>query len=313
MNESDNTYAQRCPLCDERSSLTISKHFSVRDIIKIYKIAFRVDTSSEFGNAKEVGLYLCGRCGLRFFYPRIVGSSGFYKALSKQNWYYPVQKDEYSYAAKWINPKDKVLDVGCGAAHFSKLLTTGSYHGLELSDVALDPALASKVFREPIESYAEKHGDEYDVVCAFQVLEHVDQVYDFAEACIKCLRKGGLLIISVPSSDSFLSLEKNSVLNMPPHHVNHFTENSLSYLSHLFPITVQEIYHEKLQEEHLVNYFVTTLNVAVLGTEKLLYPSRLFFLWNKMLRFVGHMLAIRVKDSRLLPMGHTVTYVFRKM
>jgi 2-polyprenyl-3-methyl-5-hydroxy-6-metoxy-1,4-benzoquinol methylase len=77
--------------------------------------------------------------------------------------------------------------------------------GLEFSRKAKEIAFSNGIIieNESIQSHSVAHPAKYDVVCAFQVLEHVSEIRSFIESSIKALKPGGLLIYSIPSADSF--------------------------------------------------------------------------------------------------------------
>ena len=64
----------------------------------------------------------------------------------------------------------------------------------------------------------------------------------FIETSLKLLRKGGKLILSVPNHDSFMGLDDENFLDMPPHHMGLWNEKSLVAIQKFFPIVVSKIY-----------------------------------------------------------------------
>jgi SAM-dependent methyltransferase len=94
----------------------------------------------------------------------------------------------------------------------------------------------------------------YDAVCAFQVLEHVVDPGTFIENCLRRLRKGGLLLISVPDSNGFLRHAKQDILNAPPHHLSLWHRQVLRHMSGRFPLRIRRLVHEPLAPYHLKWY-----------------------------------------------------------
>src|SRR5262249_15961186 len=62
-----------------------------------------------------------------------------------------------------------------------------------------------------------------------QVLEHVTDPIEFLRAMARCTRSGGLVIISVPAEDGALGASVNYTLNLPPHHLTHWTDSALTF------------------------------------------------------------------------------------
>ena len=234
---------------------TISSEF----ISSVYKGGFEIDTNSFFEGIESVDLYECNETGYKFFYPyNVTGDGKFYEDLQKFEWYYMPWKWEHQQTASLLKPGMKVLEVGCAEGAFlSKIKIDFNVDcvGLELNESACESAKLKglDVNLETIQAFSENHIEEFDVVCSFQVLEHISDVYSFIEAMTKTLKKGGKLIIGVPNDDSFYG-KLESVLNMPPHHMGLWNEKSLSSLTNIFNLKDPDFYFEPLQDYHKEYY-----------------------------------------------------------
>lgn len=128
------------------------------------------------------------------------GDEAFYDQLNKLDWYYQAEKGEYHYARDYISKNTeskspKILEVGCGRAAFASFLAKTLRHdyvGLEFSSSAKRMAANSNIEIQnlSIEEYAkcEEAKEGFDVVCSFQVLEHVANPHSFLHAKIQCLK-----------------------------------------------------------------------------------------------------------------------------
>jgi 2-polyprenyl-3-methyl-5-hydroxy-6-metoxy-1,4-benzoquinol methylase len=175
-------------------------------------------------------MYLsCANCELRFFWPPATGDENFYEHLQEIRWYYSPDKQEFQIAARYIDATDHVLEIGAGRGLFLQHIKSGSYTGLEFSSKAVEAAAASGIalLQESIQQHARDNPQRYDVVCTFQVLEHVAEPRSFIDAAVRVLKPGGHLIVSVPGEDSFERFAYWDVLNMPPHHVTRWTDQCL--------------------------------------------------------------------------------------
>lgn len=222
------------------------------------------------------------------------------------------EKYEYEFAKQFILPEFKVLEVGCGKGAFAKYLNTKNYVGLDFSENARKMAAKNGIVVEntSILEYAKNHPEEFDVVVSFQVLEHVSDPKSFLESKIKACRKGGRIIVAVPSENSFLKYAVNSILNMPPHHVTRWSDETFHFIAKKYHLEIEIIHHEKVQEVHKA-WYLSTLFGTFLGYNKLIDISLKNKIITKVLNFIAKKLTFRLKDE-FLPFGHTVICIFRK-
>jgi SAM-dependent methyltransferase len=127
-----------------------------------------------------------------------------------------------------------------------------SYQGLELSTKAVELAKANgvNVANENITDHANNHENYYDIVCLFQVLEHLTEIDTVMKAIYKTLKKGGVFVIAVPDNDGFISHTPNYTFNFPPHHTIWWSESTLRHLASMYSFDVIEVQRELLQEVH---------------------------------------------------------------
>lgn len=306
-----------CPLCDSGSVASIES-VKVSELAELYSQMLGRSVIEEFSGHKELGFFLCRGCDLRFFHPAVTGSEGFYESLQRFDWYYLEDKDEYEFARRYVPENSRVLEIGCGKGAFAKKIDTGNYTGLEFSSKAreMGESAGIRILNETVQAHAVKNAGRYDVVCSFQVLEHIAGVNGFLRSSIECLAPGGRYIISVPSADSFISLSANSILNLPPHHVTHWSDKSLRSIASIFGLELTELCHEGLADIHSRWYSLTmaqqTLNAVFRKKIKLIDPS----FSNKVLTTLADILIDLRIIGKLkkgpLPRGHSVTAVYRK-
>ena len=283
------------------------------EIIEAYKVNFDQDVTRIFEGISEIGVYKCPITQLEFYYPfGLDGDSRFYEELSKSDWYYQQERWEHIQVMKYITKGCKVLEIGSGRGAFaSKLAAIGGmgYCGLELNMEAVNQAKASllNVVCEDLKSHLKEHVSFYDVVCSFQVFEHVSSIRQLFEDSISALKPNGLLIIAVPNNDaSFLkhNVLYSKYLNMPPHHVNLFTSSSLQNIGKFFKLELVSISNEPIQDMNVDTYLYNMVNKFFLN---MTFLTRVF--WKLKLHVP---LRAIVKVRRQSIKGHTVMAVFRK-
>lgn len=240
-----------CPLCSD-SRVRRLQSIACSDIIDIYGESLSGVIRAELLGVDHLDFMQCSACDLRFFWPLVPGSGRLYDVLQSSELYYQSDKPEFGFARTKISDKDDVLEVGCGAGAFGASINSRTYTGLELTPSAAARArmLGLRVLEDKIETHSLQYPARYDIVCAFQVLEHISEVHSFISSCLVTLRPGGRLIFSIPSADSFAGDLPNHALDLPPHHMTRWSDRCLSALTSIFPVSIEEIWNEPLRPVH---------------------------------------------------------------
>ncbi len=136
---------------------------------------------------------------------------------------------------KFINP-GKILDIGCGRGLFLDVMRRGGWSviGTELNDETASYAIKTyniTIFSSDIIQQKLPTGS-LDAININQVLEHLKNPGKVIEESGRLLRRGGVLIISVPDlrSPQFTIGKENWFLLDLPFHLFHFTEEGLCKL-----------------------------------------------------------------------------------
>lgn len=244
-----------CILC-ESTQVEEVEILDTQLLSNLYAQRAKVDVSRFFTQA-HISLCKCKNCHLLYYQPIILGDGKFYEDLQSYEGYYLKEKSDYIEAKKYISNTDDVLEVGCGAGFFTDFIQPKSYTGLEFNDKAIQLAQSKglNVQKQALAAHAAENPEKYDVVCFFQVLEHVENPREFLQDALKCLKKGGKLILAVPAEDSFIAHQINFYLNMPPHHATRWKDATLSKMAELFGMKQVGIVHEPLLPIHYEFYF----------------------------------------------------------
>jgi len=305
----------KCILC-ESSNVIATRKVDVEQLKVVYSIA-NIDISPDVKGLTEIVLFNCSDCQCGFFSPTNHGTQEFYEQLQGMPWYYPEDKSEFELASKYIKNNDSVLEIGCGAGNFARYVNQEKYVGLEYTSMAVKLARSKglNVLSESIEIFSEKNKNIFDIVCFYQVLEHVAKPGEFLRCAIKCLKPGGLMIVSVPSEDSFLALSVNNILNMPPHHITRWNDQALLNLTNLLDMELVRIQHEILSDLHLQGY-LQAIVLRLLSSKYRVETPLLDLSFSYKLRVKMGQILIKLflpvfQSKFLRPYGHSVTAIYR--
>lgn len=228
--------------------------FKTRDIIGQYE-SMGIDVRRYFLGLETISLYECLETGFRFYYPpQTIGDGQFYGDLSKTRKGYYSDRWEHNETLKYLSQNDSVLEVGSGFGAFLSKLNKKKIKakGLELNESAVATCLAEglNVEYKLIEDIKVK-GEHFNVVCYFQVLEHIYEVHSFIKNSIDVLDESGRLIFGVPNNNPFLFVsDKNHTLNLPPHHAGLWNKKAIQSLENLFPIKLVKLKFEPLEASY---------------------------------------------------------------
>jgi 2-polyprenyl-3-methyl-5-hydroxy-6-metoxy-1,4-benzoquinol methylase len=251
-------------------------------LTELWRQYWTIDIASELADLARIDLWGCESCYLQFFTPtRTADASELYGQLEKFEWYYMPHKWEHDVALTEIRAGQSLLEVGCGFGDFVALLREQGVQaeGIEVNASAVSVAQGRglPIQQTDLRDFTKLHPRHYDVVCAFQVLEHVPNPKEFIQWSCAALKPGGKLLLGVPNGNSFLKHQFN-LLDMPPHHMTRWSSQVMAYLPNLFPVRLQQIRYEPLAEYHVAGY-VDAHVAAFLGTGQLYRAAAGALIW----------------------------------
>ena len=176
----------------------------------------------------------CPRCVLRFFLPRLIGGPDLYATLQKSAIYYGASKWEFVETLRLLADEPHartLLEFGCGGGAFLEQAAPHfeDVRGVDFNEDAVALCRRKGLVAEVKDLAAINR--MFDVVVAFQVMEHVaepGQVFDGLAALVE---PGGLLVVAVPNEDGPLGELQENFLNLPPHHFTRWSRRTLDYLA----------------------------------------------------------------------------------
>lgn len=137
---------------------------------------------------------------------------------------------------KMMPQKGRLLDIGCAAGFFLNVARERGWlpFGLELSDTAAD--FARTRFELDVVTGSFEHSylpkQCYDVITAWDVIEHVLKPRIFIEKAYSLLKNNGLLVLGTPNVGSLAyKFRKNHWYHFkPPEHIFYYDPKTLKLL-----------------------------------------------------------------------------------
>jgi 2-polyprenyl-3-methyl-5-hydroxy-6-metoxy-1,4-benzoquinol methylase len=126
-----------------------------------------------------------------------------YHLEEKNFWFRIRNKIIGNLISRYLSPRSRILEVGCGTGYVSRYLKKLGYH-VECSDQSSN-ALEFCKRRESGMKYhqynlMEHHfTEEFDGICAFDVIEHIEDDATVLKNLYTALKPGGLLFVTVPA------------------------------------------------------------------------------------------------------------------
>lgn len=163
--------------------------------------------------------------------------------LDQRHWWYLGRRQVLAtLIARLARPPSggRILEVGCGTGHnFAMLGQFGEVDAVEL-DESVRAIAESRLGRQVIsDRLPDLHGvadRTYDLIGAFDVIEHIDDDLAALNAIARKLRPGGKLVITVPAHPWMWS--EHDRIN---HHKRRYSKRSLRQLVDRSPLSLEAI------------------------------------------------------------------------
>jgi len=180
----------------------------------------------------------CRGCGFGHAQPFVGGDPTFY-TLAYRRTHYPADKWEHRVTLEALaagpGGRRSLLEVGAGDGAFLRRLPAAAFppEGLfatEYSEYGRGAIRDRGIRCEPVDvrDLPAAHDGHYDVLCLFQVLEHLDRPEATLDRLAALGRPGASLFVGVPNDRRLDFFERHgALLDMPPNHVSRWTRESL--------------------------------------------------------------------------------------
>jgi len=156
-------------------------------------------------------LYYCKDCSLRFKHPRLSDKDleALYSMVKLDHWNSaPSIRPDWKIAQERIvegESQGDILDIGCfDGGFFTTLPQTYGFYGVEINSLAAKKAQKNgiQLLGTSIDSMIKIDSNKFDVITAFDVVEHIENPIAFLKEVIRMVRPGGLVIISTGNAIS---------------------------------------------------------------------------------------------------------------
>ena len=180
------------------------------------------------------------------------------------------------------SPVKTVLEVGCGTGKFLRLLKESKpqlkFTGIDISHEAVKLAKENGVncLEFSAEEFAEKSKEQYDLILAFELLEHVFDPISLIKVLMKLLGKDGNLYMTMPNYLSYDFLQIGDVYRnfFGPSHLNYYNPFSIKKLLERGGYKSIEIFCDGVLDTDIVGNYHSDKKRILEGFWKYIYENR---------------------------------------
>jgi SAM-dependent methyltransferase len=163
--------------------------------------------------------------------------------LDDRHWWYRARRQIIADLIRreaQLPQKAEILEIGCGTGHNLAMLSGfGHVEGLELDEEARalsEKRLGRKVMSSPLPELAGVPDRHYDLIGAFDVIEHIDDDRAALASIAAKLKAGGTFMMTVPAHQWMWSA--HDVVN---HHKRRYSKRALRELIEGSPLRLKRI------------------------------------------------------------------------
>lgn len=258
-------YSAVCPIClhaDNRLLYKVSSEEAAVHFLTVHELAksclAAIDHKiASLWNSKAAAIVACNNCDFVFAEPFIAGDYEFYNLLphstdeNAEHWKWEFDVTFKKIAQLVLNNKNvKVIEIGASTGGFIKrvadIIPKQNIFCLEHSEIGVERIRHAGIeahswdFRQMMSK--DEFAGKFDIICLFQVLEHLDSLDDTFKTFNFITRPGGHLFIGVPNGRKIKFNELNgALLDMPPNHIGRYNKKSFEYLGSRYGWKIEEI------------------------------------------------------------------------
>ena len=163
--------------------------------------------------------------------------------LDDRHWWYRARREIIADLIRreaQLPKNPQILEIGCGTGHNLAMLSGfGHVDGLELDDEARalsEKRLGREIMRAPLPELADVPDAYYDLIGAFDVIEHIDDDRASLASIAAKLKPGGKFIMTVPAHQWMWTA--HDVAN---HHKRRYSKSGLKALIDGSPMRLEKV------------------------------------------------------------------------
>lgn len=237
-----------CPLCGSTHYITVQK-YSIQSLIDRWINQYAFVPFADCYKDKRLERRICTTCGMNFYNYTIPDTAEFYKKLGTLHNLYAENKWDYDEACKIIQKykPQSLIDIGCGYGYFIEKIKSAvsSTAGSEFNPAAISVCKSKniKLYTTNLQEVQEK----FDMITAFQVLEHVKDTKGFIKNCLSLLNNNGYLLFVTPNPDGELIKYNPGILELPPHHCCDISKNTYEYIAKTYNLDIVDYKEQEIE------------------------------------------------------------------
>lgn len=210
----------------------------------------------------------CNTCEFCFSNPYVGGDKKFYDlAYDRSGYPHWTWEHQLTYAAlrRLASPNFRLLEVGAGDGSFIKrispeILPKNNILCLEFSEYgrrSIQEFGVECLFDDIRNLKQIEFKESFNIICMFQVLEHMDGIDSVFSKLHWLMKDGADLFISVPNPRRIEFHELNrSLLDMPPNHIGRWNKSSFEAIAQRTGFQIESHVIEELKYFSMVKQFL---------------------------------------------------------
>ncbi|MFD2864285.1 class I SAM-dependent methyltransferase [Mucilaginibacter antarcticus] len=257
-------YNAQCPVCTHTANkllYTVNARQSANHFIQtmgakeisLDTLAQKIDSLWGKNTASVIS---CSNCDFVFADPFVAGDAEFYNLLphsttaNDTNWKWEFEKSFQCISQLAASDANlQLLEIGASTGGFAKriakLIKKENIICLEHSAFGVNAIKQAGITAHSWDvrdlNQKGEYANKFNMVCLFQVLEHMDDLDTIFKTFNWVLKPNGRVFIGVPNADKIKFNElNNALLDMPPNHIGRYSDKTFKFLAGKWGFNITE-------------------------------------------------------------------------